>query len=99
MTAMIDQNMRLMNTMLKLHENSKTVQVRQTRTVNADGSFVEATTVSNPQSGSILEQLFSQNRKSETSKSEPKDVTSETIEADYKEISEDNNNGVTFSEE
>ena len=98
-TAMIDQNMRLMNTMLKLHENSKTVQVRQTRTVNADGSFVEATTVSNPQSGSILEQLFSQNRKSETPKSEPKDVTSETIEADYKEISEDGNNGVTFSEE
>lgn len=58
LTAMIDQNIRLLTTLKNLYDNSSSQILRQTTTLKADGSCEQETKVTNPQQGSIIEQLF-----------------------------------------
>ncbi len=58
-TAFIEQNMRLMNSLKQMYEAGSPEVLRQTRIVRADGSQEETTQITNPQSGGILEKLFS----------------------------------------
>jgi hypothetical protein len=57
-TSFIDQNMRLLQTMKALQEQSSAEVLRQTRVVRADGSREETVQVTNPQEGGLLEKLL-----------------------------------------
>lgn len=71
LTALIDQNMRLLMGMKNLYDRSGDEVLRQTKTFKADGTVQETTELQNPQSGGILEKLFSSNLKpKEAEKSE-----------------------------
>ena len=71
LTALIDQNMRLLMGMKNLYDKSGDEVLRQTKTFKADGTVQETTELQNPQSGGILEKLFSSNLKpKEAEKSE-----------------------------
>ena len=58
-TAMINQNTSLLNNLKKMYENSASEVLKQSRVVRSDGSTEEVLQVTNPQSGGILEKLFS----------------------------------------
>ena len=58
-TQFINQNMALMNQLKSMYENAGSEVLRQTKVVRSDGSQETNTIVQNPQSGGILEQLFS----------------------------------------
>ncbi len=58
-TQFINQNMSLMNQLKGMYENAGSEVLRQTKVVRSDGSQETNTIVQNPQSGGILEQLFS----------------------------------------
>ena len=58
-TAFIDQNTRLMTLLKQMYECGSAEVLRQTKVVRADGSREETVQVTNPQSGGILEKLFS----------------------------------------
>lgn len=68
-TSFINQNMALLSNLQKMYESSSAEVLRQTRVVRSDGSEEHTTEITNPQSGGILEKLFS-NISSE--KEEPK---------------------------
>lgn len=68
-TNFINQNMALLSNLQKMYESSSAEVLRQTRVVRSDGSEEHTTEITNPQSGGILEKLFS-NISSE--KEEPK---------------------------
>lgn len=72
-TSFIDQNMRLMNMLKQMYESSSAEVLRQTRVVRSDGTHEETTQITNPQSGGILEKLFS----NITSPSSNEEVSSE----------------------
>lgn len=59
LSALIDQNMRLMNNLKNMYEYSSPEVLRQTKVVRADGTTEESTEIQNPSSGGILEKLFS----------------------------------------
>lgn len=59
-TSFINQNMQLLMTMQNLYDRSSAEVLRQSRVIRADGSREEYTQITNPQSGGILERLFSQ---------------------------------------
>lgn len=92
-TGLIDQNIKILDLMKRMHDSKNGVTLRQTRTMQADGSFTETMSVSNPQSGGIMEKLFS-NLQSKSKKEEPEEV----IEADYTEV-DGGENDVTFEDE
>lgn len=95
---LIDQNMRLLGNIQKLYQASPTV-LKQTRVAQADGTTIETMSVSNPQSGGILEKLFSKKSDKPTVTKEDKEDIAENsnnvqsvakvIEADFKEIKND----------
>ena len=58
-TAFIDQNMRLMTMLKQMYEFGSAEVLKQTKVVRADGTREETTQITNPQSGGILEKLFS----------------------------------------
>lgn len=80
-TNLINQNMGIMNTLQKMYESRNATVVRQTRVAQADGTFTETTSVRNPQSSGILEQLFKKQSSSEPS-------SESVVEADYREVPE-----------
>lgn len=59
LSAMIDQNMRLLINLKQLYDATTPEVLKHTKVVRADGTVEEVTTVNtNPQSGGILEKLF-----------------------------------------
>ena len=58
-TSLINQNMQLLNNLQQMYENGNPEVLRHTSVVRADGTREETTSVTNPQSGGILEKLFS----------------------------------------
>lgn len=58
-TSLMDQNMKYLMMMKQLYDTASPEVLRQTRIIRADGSQEETTQITNPQSGSILERLFS----------------------------------------
>lgn len=58
-TNMINQNMSLLRSLNDLYTHGSPEVLRQTRVVRADGSEEQTTQITNPQSGGILEKLFS----------------------------------------
>ena len=57
-TALIDQNTKLLQNLMKMYDSRSATVVRQTRTMQADGTVNETMQVSNPQGGGILEKTF-----------------------------------------
>ena len=83
-TALIDQNTKLLQNLMKMYDSRSATVVRQTRTMQADGTVNETMQVSNPQGGGILEKLFANMH----SKSEDKSSDEDVIEVESKEITE-----------
>lgn len=83
-SAMIDQNMRLMDSVRRLHEQQNQIAAMQRRVIHADGTEETTTTVTNPQGG-ILSRLFAQETQSknpldeEEEKKDRKDVTNDVV--------------------
>ncbi len=59
-TGFINQNTQLLKTLTQLYDSGSAEVLRQTRVMNADGSYATTTEVRNPGSGGILERLFSE---------------------------------------
>jgi hypothetical protein len=57
-TSLMDQNIRYMNMLKQMYENSSAEVLRQSRVIRNDGTLEETTQVVNPQSGGILEKIF-----------------------------------------
>ena len=83
-TALIDQNTKLLQNLMKMYDSRSATVVRQTRTMQADGTVNETMQVSNPQGGGILEKLFANMH----SKSEDKSSDEDVIEVESKEVTE-----------
>lgn len=83
-TALIDQNTKLLQNLMKMYDSRSATVVRQTRTMQADGTVNETMQVSNPQGGGILEKLFANMH----SKSEDKSSDEDVIEVESKEATE-----------
>lgn len=79
-TNFINQNMNLVNSLLKLRETQNTTLIRQTRSYNADGSMQEMTEMTNPQRGGILEKLFGSPQTETTPKNDDIIEVSDTSE-------------------
>ena len=58
-TSFIDQNTRLLANLKQMYEYGSPEVLKQTKVVRADGSTETSTQLTNPQSGGILERLFS----------------------------------------
>lgn len=58
-SQLMDTNVRYMQMLNQLYENSNAEILRQSRIVRSDGTVEEHTQVQNPQSGGIMEKLFS----------------------------------------
>ena len=78
-SALMDTNIRYMQMLQNMYNNASQEVIRQTKVVRADGSMESTTQVSNPQSGGILEKLFSFGAEE---KKEPKEevIDAEAIE-------------------
>jgi len=88
LTSFIDQNTRLINSLKHLYDTEGLEELRHTKVYRSDGTQVETTKVSNPQSGGILEKLFSMN----TPKKEGEEVEEKEdkiIEVEVKEAKEE----------
>ena len=72
-TAMMNQAMAMMNNLKAMYDMASREVIRQTKVVRADGTQEMSTSISNPQSGGVLERLFSNLGSDE--KEEPKDET------------------------
>lgn len=57
-SSLIDQNTKLLGNLQQLYDSGSKEILRQSRVVRADGSVEDTMSVSNPQSGGILEKLF-----------------------------------------
>lgn len=58
-SALMSQNMQMLNTLKQMYEVGSPEVLRHTSVIRADGTREEVTQVTNPQSGGILEKLFS----------------------------------------
>jgi hypothetical protein len=58
-SQLMDTNVRYMNMLNQLYENSNAEVLRQSRIVRADGTVEENTQLQNPRGGGIMEKLFS----------------------------------------
>lgn len=78
-SALMDTNIRYMQMLQNMYNNASQEVIRQTKVVRADGSMESTMQVSNPQSGGILEKLFSFGTEE---KKEPKEevIDAEAIE-------------------
>lgn len=57
-TQLMDQNIKYMNMLKQMYENSSAEVLRQSKIIRNDGTYEETTQVTNPQSGGILEKIF-----------------------------------------
>ena len=58
-SQLMDTNVRYMNMLNQMYENSSAEVLRQSRITRSDGTVEEHTQFSNPKSGGIMEKLFS----------------------------------------
>ena len=90
---MMNQNMAFLKDMAKLYEASGNDFLRYTRVTKPDGSFEESAVLKNPQSGSILEKLFSADLKSKDGKEEIEEVievqAEKTVSPLYQNLEDD----------
>lgn len=90
-TQLMDTNIRYMNMLKQMYECGSTEVLKQTKVVRADGSEETTTSVTNPQSGGIMEKLFGSMMKanqSEEAKEENKDIIE--VQANEEENTTDN---------
>lgn len=76
-SQLMDTNIRYMQMLKQMYEFGSPEVLRQTHIIRADGSEEKTTSITNPQSGGILERLFGGMTKDDT----PKDVVAE-VEAE-----------------
>ena len=58
-SQLMDTNIRYMNMLNQLYAQSNAEVLRQSRVIRSDGSVEESVHIQNPQSGGIMEKLFS----------------------------------------
>lgn len=58
-SGLMDTNMRYMNMLKSMYENGSSEVLKQTKVVKSDGTEETTTSITNPQSGGIMEKLFS----------------------------------------
>ena len=58
-TQLMETNVRYLNMLRSMYENGSSEVLKQTRIVRSDGTTEETTSITNPQSGGIMEKLFS----------------------------------------
>ena len=58
-TQLMETNVRYLNMLRSMYENGSAEVLKQTRIVRSDGTTEETTSITNPQSGGIMEKLFS----------------------------------------
>lgn len=85
-TQLMAQNVNYMNMLKQMYESANSEVLKQTRVTKADGTTEETTQITNPQSGGILEKLFSFN---DNSKKEEPVQEEKVINARYKEVTEE----------
>ena len=78
-TQLMDQNIRYMNMLKQMYECGSPEVLRQTKVLRADGSEETTVSVTNPQSGGIMEKLFG-SMMSSSKKDEPEDKKEEDKE-------------------
>lgn len=92
-SQLMDTNVRYMQMLNQLYENSNAEILRQSRIVRSDGTVEEHTQVQNPQSGGIMEKLFSSlaqgNSKDEDTMEDVIDITPGEKNERYQNIEED----------
>lgn len=80
-TGLMDTNIRYMQMLKQMYETGSPEVLKQTKVVRADGSEETTTSITNPQSGGIMEKLFGKLMNKEE---EPKEIE-EVVEATPKE--------------
>ena len=92
-SQLMDTNMRYMQMLKQMYEYSSQEVLRQTQVVRADGSVESSTSITNPQSGGILEKIFGGMT---SNKDKPEDDVVETTAEEvgkkndrYKDVEED----------
>ena len=80
-TQLMDTNIRYMQMLKQLYETGSPEVLRQTRILRADGTQETTTSITNPQSGGIMEKLFGNMMKSnsEADKKEDKEENKEEV--------------------
>lgn len=81
-TQLMEANVRYLNMLRSMYENGSSEVLKQTRIVRSDGTTEETTSITNPQSGGIMEKLFSS--LSSGKKEEPPVVDTTASEGDSK---------------
>lgn len=91
-TQLMDTNIRYMQMLKQMYDNGSPEVLRQTKVVRADGTEETTTSITNPQSGGIMEKLFgSMMKANEQPEKDIIDVEPEVKEVNerYKNIEED----------
>ena len=73
-SCLMDTNIKYMQMLKSLYENGSSEVLKQTRVVRSDGSEETTTSITNPQSGGIMEKLFSNIMNKEEVKEAEKEV-------------------------
>lgn len=81
-SQLMDTNIRYMQMLKQMYENGSPEVLRQTRVLRADGSEETTTSITNPQSGGIMEKLFGSLMNSQ--KSEEKEEKTDIIDVEPK---------------
>lgn len=84
-TQLMDQNIRYMNMLKQMYECGSPEVLRQTKVLRADGSEETTVSVTNPQSGGIMEKLFGSMMNSNKEEPEDKKEDKEIIEVNADE--------------
>lgn len=79
-TQLMDTNIRYMQMLKQMYEVGSPEVLRQTKVIRADGSAEETTTLTNPQSGGIMEKLFGKMMQSQPNEENIVEVTSNESE-------------------
>lgn len=87
-SQLMDTNVRYMQMLNQLYENSSAEILRQSRIVRSDGTVEEHTQVQNPQSGGIMEKLFSSLAQNNSKDDEDDIVEADVIDVTPKEKNE-----------
>lgn len=90
-TQLMDTNIRYMQMLKQMYENGSSEVLRQTHVVRADGTEERTTSITNPQSGGILERLFGNMTSNDPTPAEEGNAPEETVgvkNARYEDIEE-----------
>ena len=81
-TQLMDTNIRYMQMLKQMYENGSSEVLRHTKVLRADGTEETTTSITNPQSGGIMEKLFG--KMMQANNTDESDKKSEVIEAETK---------------